>query len=76
MPGRGQQGGPARHVAMAYRLDGHKIRYPALLLVAQRLVYRQIMYVVVWRALERALTGLGQAWGKLRRTGDVVAESP
>jgi hypothetical protein len=38
----------------------------------QRLVYRQIMYVAVWRAVSRALAGAGQAWGKLRRTGTVV----
>ncbi|WP_313011209.1 polysaccharide deacetylase family protein [Brevundimonas sp.] len=43
------------------------------LLPTQRFVYRQIMYVVVWRALERALSGLGQTWGKLKRTGDVQA---
>ena len=41
----------------------------------QRLVYRQIMYIAVWRAVSRALAGAGQAWGKLRRTG-TVAMSP
>jgi hypothetical protein len=42
------------------------------LLPTQRFVYRQIMYVVVWRAVGRALGGLGQAWGKLHRTGSAV----
>jgi cellulose synthase/poly-beta-1,6-N-acetylglucosamine synthase-like glycosyltransferase len=60
---------------IAYGFD-REDRRDLWLLPTQRLVYRQIMYVVVWRALERALTGLGQAWGKLRRTGDVVVETP
>jgi cellulose synthase/poly-beta-1,6-N-acetylglucosamine synthase-like glycosyltransferase/peptidoglycan/xylan/chitin deacetylase (PgdA/CDA1 family)/spore germination protein YaaH len=59
---------------IAYGFD-REDRRDLWLLPTQRLVYRQIMYVVVWRALERALTGLGQAWGKLRRTGDVVLEA-
>ncbi|MES1202533.1 MAG: polysaccharide deacetylase family protein, partial [Pseudomonadota bacterium] len=37
----------------------------------QRIVYRQVMYIAVWRALSRAAIGASQAWGKLRRTGDV-----
>lgn len=37
----------------------------------QRFVYRQIMYIAVWRAVSRAIAGAGQAWGKLRRTGAV-----
>lgn len=59
---------------IAYGFD-REDRRDLWLLPTQRLVYRQIMYVVVWRALERALSGLGQVWGKLRRTGDVVVES-
>jgi len=58
---------------IAYGFD-REDRRDLWLMPTQRLVYRQIMYVVVWRALERALTGLGQAWGKLRRTGDVVVD--
>src|SRR5262249_14584914 len=38
----------------------------------QRLVYRQIMYIAVWRAVSKALAGATHAWGKLRRTGGVV----
>jgi cellulose synthase/poly-beta-1,6-N-acetylglucosamine synthase-like glycosyltransferase len=55
---------------VAYGLDRAKKR-ELWLLPTQRLIYRQIMYVVVWRALTRALGGLSQAWGKLRRTGAV-----
>jgi len=57
---------------VAYRLDGHGRRYPALLLVAQRLVYRQIMYGVVVRAIGSAVAGLVVGWGKLERTGRVT----
>ncbi|PZQ61082.1 MAG: polysaccharide deacetylase [Sphingomonas taxi] len=58
---------------IAYRLDGRGERYPALLLVAQRLVYRQIMYWVVLRAIVSAVAGLVVGWGKLERTGRVAA---
>ncbi|MDR6789987.1 cellulose synthase/poly-beta-1,6-N-acetylglucosamine synthase-like glycosyltransferase/peptidoglycan/xylan/chitin deacetylase (PgdA/CDA1 family)/spore germination protein YaaH [Sphingomonas sp. BE138] len=58
---------------IAYRLDGNKARYPALLLIAQRLVYRQIMYGVVIRAISSAVRGMVVGWGKLERTGRVAA---
>lgn len=57
--------------AMAYRLDGNKVRYPAHLLVAQRFVYRQIMYWVVVRAIASAIGGWVVGWGKLERSGRV-----
>lgn len=56
---------------MAYRLDGGKARYPAHLLVAQRFVYRQIMYWVVVRAIASAIGGWVVGWGKLERSGRV-----
>ena len=56
---------------LAYRLDGKKLRYPAHLLVAQRLVYRQIMYGVVIRAISAAVRGRIVGWGKLERSGRV-----
>jgi cellulose synthase/poly-beta-1,6-N-acetylglucosamine synthase-like glycosyltransferase len=56
---------------IAYRLDGNKVPYPAHLLVAQRLVYRQIMYWVVIRAITSAIGGWLVGWGKLERTGRV-----
>ncbi|MET0240619.1 MAG: glycosyltransferase [Sphingobium sp.] len=58
---------------VAYRLDGRGLRYPAILLVAQRLVYRQIMYWVVLRAIASAIGGWVVGWGKLERTGSVTA---
>ncbi|WP_404477748.1 glycosyltransferase [Novosphingobium sp. BL-52-GroH] len=60
---------------VAYRLDGHKVRYPAHLLVAQRLVYRQIMYWVVLRAIASAVAGWVVGWGKLERSGRVTSQA-
>ncbi len=57
---------------VAYRLDGGRARYPAHLLVAQRLVYRQIMYWVVLRAIASAIGGWVVGWGQLDRTGRVT----
>lgn len=58
---------------VAYRLDDRHEPYPALLLVAQRLVYRQIMYWVVLRAIASAIGGWVVGWGRLERTGRVSA---
>jgi cellulose synthase/poly-beta-1,6-N-acetylglucosamine synthase-like glycosyltransferase/peptidoglycan/xylan/chitin deacetylase (PgdA/CDA1 family)/spore germination protein YaaH len=58
---------------VAYRLDVRERRFPALLLLAQRFVYRQLMYGVVIRAVGAALAGIGIGWGKLERTGRVHA---
>ena len=57
---------------VAYRLDGHRQPYPPLLLVAQRFVYRQIMYWVVIRAISSAIGGWVVGWGKLERSGRVA----
>lgn len=56
---------------IAYRLDDRRPSFPGGLLVAQRLVYRQIMYWVVLRALASAIGGWVVGWGKLDRTGSV-----
>lgn len=58
---------------VAYRLDVREKRLPALLLLGQRFVYRQLMYGVVIRAVGAAFSGLGIGWGKLERTGRVSA---
>ena len=57
----------------AYRLDPREKRFPGLLLVAQRFVYRQLMYWVVIRAVGAALHGRWVGWGKLERTGRATA---
>ena len=58
---------------IAYRMDVREKRFPALLLIAQRFVYRQIMYWVVIRAVAAAVRGRWVGWGKLERTGRVAA---
>ena len=61
---------------IAYRLEPRRQRYPAFLLLAQRFVYRQLMYSVVLRAVSAALSGPWVGWGKQVRTGSVnVAQS-
>jgi poly-beta-1,6 N-acetyl-D-glucosamine synthase len=41
-------------------------------LIPQRFVYRQLMYVVLFKSIARAMKGETQGWGVLRRTGSVV----
>jgi poly-beta-1,6 N-acetyl-D-glucosamine synthase len=40
-------------------------------LIPQRFVYRQLMYVILFKALRRAIKGESQSWGVLTRTGNV-----
>ncbi len=61
--------------AIAYWLDPREKSYPAHLLVAQRFVYRQLMYWVVIRAVGAALRGPSVGWGKLERSGRVASQS-
>jgi cellulose synthase/poly-beta-1,6-N-acetylglucosamine synthase-like glycosyltransferase/peptidoglycan/xylan/chitin deacetylase (PgdA/CDA1 family)/spore germination protein YaaH len=58
---------------IAYRMDVREKRFPGLLLIAQRFVYRQLMYWVVIRAVAAALHGRLVGWGKLERTGRATA---
>lgn len=58
---------------VAYWLEKRETRYPAHLLVAQRFVYRQVMYSVVIRAVGAALGGPWVGWGKLERSGRTTA---
>jgi cellulose synthase/poly-beta-1,6-N-acetylglucosamine synthase-like glycosyltransferase/peptidoglycan/xylan/chitin deacetylase (PgdA/CDA1 family)/spore germination protein YaaH len=54
---------------IAYALEPRRQPYPVLLLIAQRFIYRQLMYSVVIRAVSAALTGPRVGWGKLERSG-------
>ena len=56
---------------VAYRLEPREKRYPAVMLVMQRFIYRQLMYSVVIRAVWNALRGPWVGWGKLERSGRV-----
>lgn len=58
---------------LAFRLDPGAGRFPALRMLAQRFGYRQLLYLVVLRAAYAALKGPLVGWGKLQRTGTVVA---
>jgi cellulose synthase/poly-beta-1,6-N-acetylglucosamine synthase-like glycosyltransferase/spore germination protein YaaH/peptidoglycan/xylan/chitin deacetylase (PgdA/CDA1 family) len=40
-------------------------------LVPQRFVYRQLMYVILFKAIRKAIKGESQGWGILKRTGNV-----
>lgn len=42
-----------------------------LWLIPQRFVYRQLMYVILFKAIRKALKGESQSWGVLKRTGNV-----
>jgi poly-beta-1,6 N-acetyl-D-glucosamine synthase len=59
---------------LAFRLDREDMR-PLWLLFFQRFIYRQLMYIVAWRALWKAITGWRQGWGTLQRTGTVLPPS-
>lgn len=59
----------------AYRLEKREKRFPALLLLGQRFVYRQLMYWVVLRAIGAAIAGFWVGWGKLERTGRTMAQA-
>ena len=60
---------------IAYRLEPTRQRFPALLMLAQRFVYRQLMYGVVIRSIVAALRGRMVGWGKLERSGSVSVEA-
>jgi cellulose synthase/poly-beta-1,6-N-acetylglucosamine synthase-like glycosyltransferase len=58
-------------VAVAIDRDGWRL-LPWLFL--QRFFYRQLMYVVLWKALLKAVLGDRMGWGKLERRGTVHLE--
>jgi poly-beta-1,6 N-acetyl-D-glucosamine synthase len=58
----------AAYVAFAFeKADYRKLIW----VIPQRLVYRVFMYVVVLKALKKAIKGELQHWGALKRTGNV-----
>ncbi|UAK26070.1 glycosyltransferase [Sphingomonas nostoxanthinifaciens] len=57
---------------IAYALEPREKKFPLFLLLAQRFVYRQIMYSVVVRAVTAAVRGPWVGWGKLERSGRVA----
>lgn len=59
----------------ACRLDPREQRFPAMRMLMQRFGYRQLLYLVVLRAIFAALTGPKVGWGKLDRSGSVDTSS-
>lgn len=56
---------------LAFWMDRERLRL-LVWLFWQRFGYRQIMYVVGWKAVLRAIAGMRQGWGKLERKGTVA----
>lgn len=56
--------------SMAFVFEKEDMR-KILWLIPQRLVYRQLMYYILFKSLKRALKGEIQHWGTLKRTGNV-----
>ena len=56
---------------MAFSFEKEKIK-KLVWLIPQRFVYRQLMYVVLFKSIARAIKGENQGWGILKRTGNVV----
>lgn len=54
----------------AFAFEGEKF-IKLIWLIPQRLVYRQLMYIILFRSLLKAVKGESQGWGVLRRTGNV-----
>jgi hypothetical protein len=40
-------------------------------MIPQRLIYRQMMYYILFKSFNRAIKGELQGWGALKRTGSV-----
>lgn len=56
--------------AIAFRMEKEKMKN-LLYLFPQRFYWRQLMYVVLFRACRKALKGELETWGTLKRTGNV-----
>ena len=55
---------------IAFYFEKEKL-YKLIWLLPQRFVYRQLMYVVLFRSIRKAIKGETQNWGILKRTGNV-----
>jgi cellulose synthase/poly-beta-1,6-N-acetylglucosamine synthase-like glycosyltransferase/peptidoglycan/xylan/chitin deacetylase (PgdA/CDA1 family)/spore germination protein YaaH len=55
---------------VAFKMDKEPLR-PIWLLFLKQFFYRQLTYIVAYKAMWRALTGWRQKWGVLHRTGTV-----
>ena len=55
---------------VAFTFEKEKIK-DLFWLIPQRFIYRQLMYVVLFRSVRKAIKGEMQNWGVLHRTGNV-----
>jgi cellulose synthase/poly-beta-1,6-N-acetylglucosamine synthase-like glycosyltransferase/spore germination protein YaaH/peptidoglycan/xylan/chitin deacetylase (PgdA/CDA1 family) len=55
-------------LAFAYEKEDYK---KLLWMIPQRLIYRQLMYYILFKSFNKALKGELQGWGILKRTGNV-----
>jgi cellulose synthase/poly-beta-1,6-N-acetylglucosamine synthase-like glycosyltransferase len=60
---------------IAFRLEPKEDRWLLMYLPLQRFCYRQVLYVVILRALSSCLRGNAQGWNKLARVGSVAFAS-
>jgi thiosulfate reductase cytochrome b subunit len=56
---------------LAFALEGREQKRLLFYLPLQRVCYRQIMYIIIIRALLACLRGNAQGWNKLVRAGSV-----
>lgn len=56
--------------AMAFWFEGERAT-KLWMLLPQRLVYRQLMYYILFKSIRRAIKGESVHWGTLKRTGSV-----
>jgi cellulose synthase/poly-beta-1,6-N-acetylglucosamine synthase-like glycosyltransferase/spore germination protein YaaH/peptidoglycan/xylan/chitin deacetylase (PgdA/CDA1 family) len=58
---------------LAYRMEKEKYKN-LLYIIPQRFYWRQLMYIVLFRSIRKALRGELEGWGALKRTGNVKEE--
>ena len=61
--------------AVAFRFDRERMRL-LWWLFWQRFVYRQLIYMALWKAVAGALRGVAHGWGKVERKATVDVTSP
>lgn len=56
--------------AVAFSFEKENMK-KLLWIIPQRFVYRQLMYIILFRAIRKAIKGESQSWGIMKRTGNV-----
>lgn len=55
-------------LAFAFEKEDHR---KLIWMIPQRLIYRQLMYYILFKSFNKAIKGELQGWGALKRTGNV-----